>query len=396
MWNESMYNIYFTDKNKYEDIYEKRIKSENAYIFDFFINGKQAFFFYHKDIMNMISKISFLDKKVSDILNYLPKAAKELYIKKSLIDEILYTNEIEGVISTRKEINDIINTIKNNQKVKPNKINSLINKYLFLMDNNHDDIKNCNDVRKLYDELFLDDIIAYDELDKPDGIIFRKNKVKLYNDSGNLIHEGIMPEASIIDLMGKIILFLNDERVEPIIRISVFHYVFSYIHPFYDGNGRTNRFISSLYLKSVYNPIISFRLSLTIKENKKQYYDAFEKTNDKRNNGDITTFVYEFINIIEKAYEKTYEYLNIKKGELEDLNDKIFNNESLSENEKSILWLLAQVEVFKGEKPSIKLIADFINVSEPTARKSLNSLLYKKLIKEEKESKNKIYSILDL
>lgn len=344
----------------------------------------------------MISKISFLDKKVSDILNYLPKAAKELYIKKSLIDEILYTNEIEGVISTRKEINDIINTIKNNQKVKPNKINSLINRYVFLMDNNPENIKNCNDVRKLYDELVLDDIIAYDELDKPDGIIFRKNKVKLYNDSGNLIHEGIMPEASIIDLMGKIILFLNDERVEPIIRISVFHYVFSYIHPFYDGNGRTNRFISSLYLKFVYNPIISFRLSLTIKENKKQYYDAFEKTNDKRNNGDITTFVYEFINIIEKAYEKTYEYLNIKKGELEDLNDKIFNNESLSENEKSILWLLAQVEVFKGEKPSIKLIADFINVSEPTARKSLNSLLDKKLIKEEKESKNKIYSILDL
>ena len=106
--------------------------------------------------------------------------------------------------------------------------------------------------------------------------------------------------------------------------------------------------------------------------------------------------MYEFINIIEKAYEKTYEYLNIKKGELEDLNDKIFKNESLSENEKSILWLLAQVEVFKGEKPSIKLIADFINVSEPTARKSLNSLLDKKLIKEEKESKNKIYSILDL
>lgn len=25
-----MYNIYFTDKNKYEDIYEKRIKSENT------------------------------------------------------------------------------------------------------------------------------------------------------------------------------------------------------------------------------------------------------------------------------------------------------------------------------------------------------------------------------
>lgn len=394
MWKESLYKIYFIDKSKFNDLYEKRFESENTYKFKFNIHNNPAFFFYHKDILRMISNISFLDKKVTNILNVLPTIAKTLYIKKSLIDEILYTNEIEGIISTRKEISEIIDIIKNNEKSKPNKIQSLINKYLMLMDNQHDfTINNCNDVRKLYDELVLDDVVAYDPKDKPDGVIFRANSVQILNEiSKKIMHEGIMPEAKIIDMMSNVINFLNDETVEPIIRIAIFHYIFSYIHPFYDGNGRTNRFISSLYLKMSYNPIIAFRLSLTIKENKKQYYDAFDYTNSKYNKGDITTFVYEFIEIIQKAYEKTYDYLLIKQSELNDASNKLLNMD-LTEQEKKILWLLYQTEIFKGEKVKIKDISSFIKTSEPTTRKVLVSLFNKKLIKEEKQAKNKVYSI---
>ena len=394
MWKESLYKIYFIDKSKFNDLYEKRFESENTYKFKFNIHNNPAFFFYHKDILRMISNISFLDKKVTNILNVLPTIAKTLYIKKSLIDEILYTNEIEGIISTRKEISEIIDIIKNNEKSKPNKIQSLINKYLMLMDNQHDfTINNCNDVRKLYDELVLDDVVAYDPKDKPDGVIFRANSVQVLNGiSKKIMHEGIMPEAKIIDMMSNVINFLNDETVEPIIRIAIFHYIFSYIHPFYDGNGRTNRFISSLYLKMSYNPIIAFRLSLTIKENKKQYYDAFDYTNSKYNKGDITTFVYEFIEIIQKAYEKTYDYLLIKQSELNDASNKLLNMD-LTEQEKKILWLLYQTEIFKGEKVKIKDISSFIKTSEPTTRKVLVSLFNKKLIKEEKQAKNKVYSI---
>lgn len=394
MWNESLYKIYFIDKSKFNDLYEKRFESENTYKFKFNIHNNPAFFFYHKDILRMISNISFLDKKVTNILNVLPTIAKTLYIKKSLIDEILYTNEIEGIISTRKEISEIIDIIKNNEKSKPNKIQSLINKYLMLMDNQHDfTINNCNDVRRLYDELVLDDVVAYDPKDKPDGVIFRANSVQVLNGvSKKIMHEGIMPEAKIIDMMSNVINFLNDETVEPIIRIAIFHYIFSYIHPFYDGNGRTNRFISSLYLKMAYNPIIAFRLSLTIKENKKQYYDAFDFTNSKYNKGDITTFVYEFIEIIQKAYEKTYDYLLIKQRELNDASNKLLNMD-LTEQEKKILWLLYQTEIFKGEKVKIKDISSFIKISEPTTRKVLVSLFNKKLIKEEKQAKNKVYSL---
>ena len=72
-------------------------------------------------------KINYYTNKIYKRKLKLEKLKQEL---KSLIDEILYTNEIEGIISTRKEISEIIDTIKNNEKSKPNKIQSLINKYL--------------------------------------------------------------------------------------------------------------------------------------------------------------------------------------------------------------------------------------------------------------------------
>ncbi len=393
MWSESLFKKYFIDKDKYNELYEKRFNSENTYKFKFNIQNYPAFFFYHKDILKMISNISFIDKKVTDLLNMLPSLAKTLYIKKSLIDEILYTNEIEGIISTRKEISEIIDTINENKNSKSNKILSLINKYLLLMNNQHDIINNCNDVRTLYDELVLDDIIKSNPKDKPDGVIFRADSVQVLNEnSGRVMHEGVMPEAKIIEMMSNAINFLNDESVEPIIRIAIFHYMFSYIHPFYDGNGRTNRYISSTYLKMSYNPIIAFRLSLTIKENKKQYYDAFDETNSKYNKGDITSFVYEFVNIIEKAFEKTYDYLLIKERELNNAKN-ILATLNVSKQEKDVLWMLYQTDSFKGEKPNINDISSFIGASEPTTRKIIISLINKELIKEEKQAKYKVYSL---
>lgn len=395
---QSLRKLYYIDKNEYLSVYRNRFESENSIHFNFDINKNNAFFFYHSEIMRMISTISFLDKKVNEILNQaLPPAAQTEYLKKSLIDEVVYTNEIEGIISTRKEISAIIEDLQQAnmklEKNKPQKLRSLVHKYVLLQ---HEDglIKTCEDVRKLYNDLVLDDILEYNENDRPDGDIFRAKEVEVKNEvSGRVMHKGVMPEGKIITMMGSALEILNDERIEPLIRIAIFHYVFSYIHPFYDGNGRTNRYISSLYLKKYYTSIISYRLSLTIKENKTQYYEAFDYANDVKNLGDISTFVYEFVSIVKKSYEATIDYLLKKKVELDE-KEILIKDLNLKEKPTHILWLLAQVEVFKGEPLGIQEINHLLKYSLTTTREIVSNLVKSGYIKESKNSRKKIYQFV--
>ncbi|MBR4237562.1 Fic family protein [bacterium] len=389
---ESLYNVYYNNKEKYNELYQSRFNSENAIKFNFKIGDNYAFFFFHQEIMNIIYTINRLNNEVTSILEKLPTIAQKEYKKRSLIDEILYTNDIEGVISTRKEISEIIDDIKQNNK-NNNRIYSLVNKYLMLSDNN-DYILDLEDIRKAYDELVLSEI---DKGDYPDGELFRKNLVYVKNNSGKIIHTGVLPEKiDVILLEG--LSYLNDDSIDPFIRCAIFHYIFSFVHPFYDGNGRLDRYITSLYLKKYYNPIISFRLSLTIKEKLSDYYEAFKKTNDKHNKGDITTFVYTFIDIIKEAFIKTKEYLNNKNTILYEKNEilkkLVLDNDKKQDTElKEILFILYQVDIFGEKGINRRDLSKEVRLSIPTLSKLLKTLEEKEYVKKAKENNAFIYSL---
>jgi predicted nucleic acid-binding protein len=76
--------------------------------------------------------------------------------------------------------------------------------------------------------------------------------------------------------MGELERFMNDEAlfdVDPLIKMALAHHQFERIHPFYDGNGRTGRIISVLYLvKSGLLEIPVLHLSRHIVRTKADYY----------------------------------------------------------------------------------------------------------------------------
>ncbi|HPW89538.1 MAG TPA: Fic family protein [Kaistella chaponensis] len=87
----------------------------------------------------------------------------------------------------------------------------------------------------------------------------------------------VPPNALKVDeFVSELIDFANDSEVDILIRSAIFHHRFAWIHPFFDGNGRTARLLLNLILmKSGFPPAI------ILKNDRKKYYDALNQANNQ-------------------------------------------------------------------------------------------------------------------
>lgn len=298
-------SLYYGTDEAYAQEYLNRFNSPEAIKLNFYIGKSQAFFLQNTEVLMLAYRIAKLDKAISKLCDDLPGVAINQYSKKCLIDEIVITNKIEGVRSTRKEIGDalVVLETQSSQKGKRQRFLGLVNKYFKLMQYEQVSLKSCKDIRDIYDEVFLEEVVFEDPANAPDGTLFRKNPVSIRSAADRKIHEGLMPETRIIEAMEQALSFLNEESVDGLFRACIFHYLIEYIHPFYDGNGRLGRFILSCGIANELSPLISFRISETIKEKINTYYKAFKICNDHRNQGDLTPFLLMQLDMILNAMQ---------------------------------------------------------------------------------------------
>lgn len=296
---ELLSSLYYKGKEEYEKEYNDRFNSIASKRLNISIEENQCFYILTEEVVNKLYNVMVLNQKLDKLTSEIPGIALQQYIKKCLIDEIVLTNEIEGVVSTRKDINEILENVEDKNK----RLTGLVNKYLNLCSEENIDIITCNDVRNIYNDLLWEEISEDDKLNLPDGVYFRKEGVDVLSSFKNVIHKGVMPEEKINLMMTQALNILNDRDIIPILRIAIFHYLFGYIHPFYDGNGRTSRFISSYLLSKELNTLTGFGLSYAIKENISQYYKGFKTVNEKKNKGDLTPFIISFLDILSKELE---------------------------------------------------------------------------------------------
>ena len=128
-------------------------------------------------------------------------------------------------------------------------------------------------------------ILAIQEQLEKNNAGFRKLPgTTLKNNEGEIVYEPPQDSQEILDLMGNLEKYINDERVQdldPLIKMAVIHYQFESIHPFYDGNGRTGRIINILYLvKEGLLDIPVLYLSHYIIQNKGAYYQHLQSVRD--------------------------------------------------------------------------------------------------------------------
>ena len=354
---ENLIKLYYKKQN-IEVEYIKRIENPSTLITDLKINpikrgnkilDKEYSLFYvnlmeHTLLQEIIIKNS---NKINLISNELPQIAITEIINKILSNELYKTNKIEGIESSKSQI---YSSLKENGKSnkKENKLDGIIKKYQDIMKNNFEDtqhIDNLSIFRKIYDEMFED--FEKSGNYKLDGKYFRKDTVKVINGLGKTIHIGINGEEAIEKNMENLIKFMNREDIPFLVKASISHFFFEYIHPFYDGNGRFGRYLLSLYLARKLDILTAFSLSYSISKNLDNYYKSFVEVEDVNNYGEITFFVENILKTIKSGQEEIINLLNDSIMKL-DHSTEIFEEitKDLSEKEKVILFVYLQNYLF--------------------------------------------------
>ena len=107
---------------------------------------------------------------------------------------------------------------------------------------------------------------------------------KLKTSKGNVVYTPPQTGEEVAKYMSNLEKYINTQElqdIEPLIKMAIIHHQFESIHPFYDGNGRTGRIISILYL--VMNDLLDLPilyLSRYITHNKSEYYRLIQEIRD--------------------------------------------------------------------------------------------------------------------
>ncbi|MDR1713787.1 MAG: Fic family protein [Coriobacteriales bacterium] len=223
------------------------------------------------------------------------------------------------------------------------------------------------DIRAIYDRVVAGEL---DESKQPDGELFRKVGVDIIASSQKTVHQGVIPESAIIEMLSKMITMTENENIPAIYRAIISHFVFEYVHPFYDGNGRTGRYLLALYLTESLSLPTVLSLSRTIAENKAKYYRTFQELEATLNHAEATLPIIGMMELIRSAQDYLMDDLETKQSILFGLNEYIEGLGSLSPGAKNLLHSASQLELFTSfESESIHELARHAKISLLTARK---------------------------
>lgn len=183
-----------------------------------------------------------------------------------------------------------------------------------------DDILAVKNAFAAYKELENIDAFSLADLQNVHGIMMkglvtesgmlRTGDVGVFDSNGNVIH--VAPPASMArEQITQLFNWVKNSDVQMLIRSSVFHYEFEFLHPFRDGNGRMGRYWQTALLAS-WKPIFKFiPIESVIKDNQEEYYKVINvSTSQGKSNVFIEFMLAVFLKAITDIVNETTEHYN--------------------------------------------------------------------------------------
>lgn len=208
----------------------------------------------------------------------------------------------------------------------------------------------------------------------------------LKNTRGEIVYTPPQQKEEILDLMANLEQFINDDAasgLDPLVKMTVIHYQFETIHPFYDGNGRTGRIINILYLilKGLLDIPILY-LSRYITENKAEYYRVLQGVRTENDWENMVLYLLKGVAVISKETMSLIEEIKILmayyKHRIRLELTKIYSQELLN-------------NLFRNPYTKIEFLRRDLGVTYQTSRKYLEILAEKGFLKKTAIGKSNYY-----
>lgn len=332
----------------------------------------ELFFLPIKNVLMLQDEIIQNSRDILNLSNELPEVALNYCVREIMVNEIIKSNGIEGVHTTKKDVYDSMNS---NKKYR---FSGIIKKYKQITENKIEKINSAEEIRKIYDEVFIEEIMINPE-NQLDGKLFRKGLVYVTDSSMKNVHLGDSNEELILKHIQNLIIFMNKKDINFLLKACITHYYFEYIHPFYDGNGRFGRLIFSMCLARKLDVFTGLSLSYAIFSEKEKYSKLFLNTSNSKNFGEITFFLIGMLELIKKGQESIMKMLEDKIEKL-NFSRNYLNNLNLSDLEKDIMFVYIQNHIFSNSDLEDKELCKIINMSRPTLKNNIEQLIKKEYL----------------
>lgn len=238
---------------------------------------------------------------------------KEQYLVGSLMEEAIYSSQMEGAATTRKVAKEMLR-----KKMTPK------DKSQQMISNNYQTIQFIVSHKDapLTPELLLQvhQLMTEHTMQNPQesGCFRSNNDVVVEN---GITHETVHTPPTyeeIPNFVEDLCRFFNEQDapqfIHPIIRGIIIHFMVAYVHPFADGNGRTARALFYWYmLKQGYWLTEYLSISRVIAKSKKSYEKAFLYT--EADGMDMGYFVAYNMRVLQQSFKQLQDYIKRKQEE---------------------------------------------------------------------------------